>query len=52
MNKKIAIVHDWLVVDGEAERVLREILDLYPDSDIYGLVDMATKNLWEYTKII
>ena len=42
--KKIAIIHDWLVVDGGAERVLRDILDLYPDADIYGLVDFLSPN--------
>ncbi|MBN2824497.1 MAG: glycosyltransferase [Campylobacterales bacterium] len=39
---KIAIVHDWLVVDGGAEKVLRAIIDLYPDADIFALVDFLT----------
>ena len=36
---KVAIVHDWLVVNGGAEKVLRAIIDLYPDADIFSLVD-------------
>ncbi len=37
--KKIAIVHDWLVTDGGAEKVLRHIIDIYPEADIFALVD-------------
>jgi glycosyltransferase involved in cell wall biosynthesis len=36
---KIAIVHDWLTVYGGAERVLAEILELYPDADLFSLID-------------
>ncbi|ABB44977.1 Glycosyl transferase, group 1 [Sulfurimonas denitrificans DSM 1251] len=36
---KIAIVHDWLVTNAGAEKVLRAIVDIYPDADIFSLVD-------------
>jgi len=36
---KIAIVHDWLVTDAGAEKVLRAILEIYPDADIFSTVD-------------
>jgi len=36
---KIAIVHDWLVTDGGAEKVLRSLIDLYPQAEIFSLVD-------------
>lgn len=36
---KTAIVHDWLVTNAGAEKVLRSIVDLYPDADIFSLVD-------------
>ena len=36
---KIAVVHDWLVTDAGAEKVLSAILDIYPDADIFSLVD-------------
>ncbi len=36
---KVAIVHDWLVVNGGAEKVLEQLLAIYPDADIFSLVD-------------
>ncbi|TCU13564.1 glycosyltransferase involved in cell wall biosynthesis [Rhizobium azibense] len=35
---KVAIVHDWLVVDGGAEKVLHELLTLFPEADLYSTV--------------
>ncbi len=35
---KVAIVHDWLVNYGGAERVVEQMLALYPDADIFTLV--------------
>lgn len=37
MNDKIAIVHDWLLVRGGAERVLERLLYLFPSADLYCL---------------
>jgi len=36
---KVAIVHDWLVVYGGAERVLENIIDCFPQADLFSLVD-------------
>jgi len=36
---KVAIVHDWLTVYGGAERVLEQMLKLYPDADLFSLID-------------
>jgi glycosyltransferase involved in cell wall biosynthesis len=36
---RIAIVHDWLVTYAGAERVLEQMLVLYPDADLYSLID-------------
>ena len=36
--KRIAIVHDWLVNYGGAERVVEELMKIYPDADIFTLV--------------
>lgn len=41
---RIAIVHDWLVVYAGAERVLEQILDCYPDADLFSLVDFLPAN--------
>ena len=35
---KVAIVHDWLVTYGGAERVVEQMLKLYPEADIFTLV--------------
>jgi glycosyltransferase involved in cell wall biosynthesis len=40
---KIAIVHDWLVTNAGAEKVLKTILDIYPNSDIFSLVDFLSQ---------
>jgi len=36
---KVAIVHDWLVTNAGAEKVLKVIVELYPNADIFSLVD-------------
>lgn len=36
---KVAIIHDWLVTLGGAEKVLGDILDVYPDADLFSVVD-------------
>jgi glycosyltransferase involved in cell wall biosynthesis len=36
---KVAVVHDWLVVYAGAERVLEQILDVFPDADLYSLIE-------------
>ena len=39
---KVAIVHDWLVTNAGAEKVLKEIVAIYPDADIFSLVDFLS----------
>ncbi len=41
---KVAIVHDWLVAYAGAERVLEEIINCYPDADLFSVVDFIPKN--------
>ena len=36
--KRVAIVHDWLVNYVGAERVVEELLKIYPEADIFTLV--------------
>jgi hypothetical protein len=36
---RVAIVHDWLQVYAGAERVLSNLLVLYPDAQLFSLVD-------------
>lgn len=39
---KTAIIHDWLVSNAGAEKVLKEIIELYPNADIFSLVDFLS----------
>lgn len=36
---KVALVVDWLTVYSGAERVVEQILQLYPDADLFSLID-------------
>jgi glycosyltransferase involved in cell wall biosynthesis len=38
---RVAVVHDWLVIYGGAERVLEHILDMYPEADLFSLIDFV-----------
>jgi glycosyltransferase involved in cell wall biosynthesis len=38
---RVAIVHDWLVTYAGAERVLEQLLVLYPDAHLYSTVDFV-----------
>ncbi len=40
---KVAIVHDWLVTEGGAERVLNRLVRLFPRADIFSLVDFLNE---------
>ncbi|MCG6658031.1 glycosyltransferase [Halomonas campisalis] len=37
--RRIAIVHDWLVVSGGAEKVLDALLQAFPGAEVFTLVD-------------
>lgn len=36
---KVAIVHDWLVTYAGAERVLEQMLKVFPDAELFSLID-------------
>src|SRR6185437_12927410 len=38
-NPRIAIVHDWLDTWRGGENVLAEVLAIFPDADLFALVD-------------
>lgn len=40
---KIAIVHDWLVTYAGAERVLEQMLQAFPEADLYSVCDFLPK---------
>jgi O-antigen biosynthesis alpha-1,3-mannosyltransferase len=41
---RTAIVHDWLIVLGGAERALEEILGLFPEADLFCIADFLAPN--------
>lgn len=44
-SPRIAVVHEWLLDYAGSERVLREILDLYPQADLFTLIDSRDAEL-------
>jgi glycosyltransferase involved in cell wall biosynthesis len=36
---RVAVVHDWLVANGGAERTLARILECYPQAEVFTLLD-------------
>ncbi len=36
---KVAIVHDWLTASGGAEKVLEQMIECFPNADIFTVVD-------------
>lgn len=47
---KVAIIHDWLVTYAGAEKVLEELINLYPDADLYSVVDFLPDNKRDFIK--
>ena len=39
IQMRVAIIHDWLVTYAGAERVLEQMLHVYPDADLFSIVD-------------
>ena len=40
---RVAIVHDWLVTNAGAEKVLKALLEIYTDADVFSLVDFLNE---------
>ncbi len=40
---KVAIVHDWFIFVGGSEKVVQKLLQLYPDADVYSLINGFSK---------
>ena len=37
--RRVAIVHEWLVTYAGSERVLEQMLAVYPDADLFAVCD-------------
>ena len=46
---KVAIIQDWLVTVGGADKVAKAIFDVFPDADIYTLVVINQNIQYVYT---
>lgn len=44
---RVAIVHEWLVNYAGSERVVKEILSVVPDADIFAVVDFMSPKMRE-----
>lgn len=42
---KIAIVHEWFVEYAGSERVVEQLLQLYPDADLFAVIDFMPEHL-------
>ena len=40
-QRRVALVHDWLVVYAGAEKVLEQMLEIWPEADVFALVDFV-----------
>jgi len=47
---KIAIVHEWLVDHSGSEKVLEEMLNVFPDADLFAVVEFLPKKLKFFIK--
>ncbi|MBD2462789.1 glycosyltransferase family 4 protein [Oscillatoria sp. FACHB-1407] len=45
---KTAVVHEWLVTYAGSERVCEQMLMLFPDADLFSLVDFLPEHLREF----
>ncbi|MBE9070680.1 glycosyltransferase family 4 protein, partial [Leptolyngbya cf. ectocarpi LEGE 11479] len=39
---RVAVVHEWLASHAGSEKVVEQILQLYPDADLFSLVDFLS----------
>jgi UDP-N-acetylmuramyl pentapeptide phosphotransferase/UDP-N-acetylglucosamine-1-phosphate transferase/glycosyltransferase involved in cell wall biosynthesis len=47
---KIAIVHDFLYTYAGAERVLEQMIDVFPDADLYSLFDFLPEDRRDFIR--
>ena len=47
-SPKIAVVHEWLVDHSGSEKVLEQILRVYPDADLFSVVEFLPDDLKYY----
>jgi len=41
--QKTAIIHDWFTTYAGSERVIEQLLQIFPDADLFGLIDILSE---------
>lgn len=41
---KVAIIHDWLVTEAGAEKVLERLINIFPQAEIFSIVDFLSQD--------
>jgi glycosyltransferase involved in cell wall biosynthesis len=44
MTPKIAIVHDWFITFAGSERVIEQLLQVFPEADLFSLMDFMPES--------
>lgn len=47
---KVAVIHDWLTVYAGAEKVLEQIFEIWPDADLFAVVDFLPDDKRHFVK--
>ena len=47
---RVALIHEWLVVYAGSEKVLEQILNIFPDADLFAQVEFLPPNLKSFIK--
>lgn len=47
---KVCIVHDWLVTYAGAEKVLEQMVNCFPEADLFSLVDFLADSHRRFIK--
>ena len=48
--RRIAVVHDWLTVYAGGEKVLEQIFEIWPDADLFSVIDFLPDDLRPFVK--
>ena len=50
MTARVAVVHDWLTVYAGAEKVLEQILEVWPEADLFAVIDFLPDDSRHFVK--
>ncbi len=41
---RVAIIHDWFISPGGSEKVVQKLIQLFPEADVYSLINVFSKD--------